>query len=70
MNRSLVCVHCGTTVMLETRARPLRTPLAAHLPALHDRLMAFDELPRWAALLEHFRVVPPRHPVIPSVVRA
>jgi len=58
MNRSLICIHCGTTVGLETRADPVGARLLTHLLSLHRELVAFDSLPRWAALLEHFRVVP------------
>ena len=57
MQRSLICAHCGTVVGLETRPDPVRTLLFAHLEAIHHELVAFDE-PRWAALLEHYFVVP------------
>ena len=58
MKRSLVCVHCGTVLGLETRTDRAGTGLLAHLLGLHRELGATDVLPRWAQLLEHFRVVP------------
>ena len=70
MNRSLVCVHCGKTLGLETRANPVG-PLIDHLAELHRELSCLDEPPiRWAVLLEHFRVVPLRYPASPRVVLA
>ena len=60
MNRSLICIHCGTTVGLETRTDPIGVGLLNHLLSLHSELVTFEDVPRWAALLEHFRVVP-RH---------
>jgi len=58
MSRSLVCVHCGSSVALEPAAETDGTRLLAHLLGLHrDLLRAFDELPRLGHLLEHFREV-------------
>jgi hypothetical protein len=71
INRSLVCVHCGTTLGLETGACPSGMPLIDHLAELHRELLSLGETPmRWAVLLEHFRVVPLRYPASPRVVLA
>ena len=73
MNRSLICVHCGTTVGVQTGSEPVgrvRRPLVAHLTRVHREVVVFDPLPRWAVLLEHFRVVPLRYPSSPRVVQA
>jgi hypothetical protein len=70
MNHSLICVHCGTMVGVETRTDPVRTPLVTHLAALHGEMVGSGDLPRWAELLEHFRVVPRRLPSGPRVVQA
>ena len=72
MNRSLVCVHCGTTVGVETGPDPMGRagrPLVAHLMMVHREIVVFDPS-RWAVLLEHFRVVPLRYPSSPQVVQA
>jgi hypothetical protein len=58
MNHSLICVHCGTTVALEPRTDRGGTGLLAHLFSLHRELVAAGATPRWAELLEHFRIVP------------
>lgn len=68
MNRSVVCVHCGGVVRLETRMDPVGTRLLAHLVELHRERVAFEALPRWTELLEHFRVVPRQAPSVPSIV--
>ena len=71
MNRSLVCVHCGKTLGLETRTNRVGIPLIDHLADLHRELLSLGERPiRWAVLLEHFRVVPLRYPASPRVVLA
>ena len=58
MSRTLVCVHCGSSVALESAAETDGTRPLAHLLGLHgELLLAFDELPRMAELLEHFRAV-------------
>ena len=68
MNRSLVCVHCGKTLGLETRTNPVG-PLIDHLVELHRELPSLGERSmRWAVVLEHFRVVPLRYPASPRVV--
>jgi len=58
MTRSLECVHCGTVLAVETRADRPATGLLAHLQRLHGELLGFQRVPRWAELLEHFRVIP------------
>jgi hypothetical protein len=71
MNRSLVCIHCGTMLGLEAPTNRPGMPLIDHLAGLHRELLAFGEVPtRWAVLLEHFRVVPVRYPASPRVVLA
>ena len=72
MNRSLICVHCGTVVGVETGTEPVGgagRPLVAHLVSSHHEVVVFDP-PRWAVLLEHFRVIPVHHPSSPRVVQA
>jgi hypothetical protein len=70
MNRSLVCIHCGTKVGLETRTDPGGAGLAAHLTNAHRELVAPNDLPRWAVLFEHFRVVPLHYPSTPRIMQA
>ena len=70
MMHSLICSHCGKVVGIETRQALTRTPLVAHLTALHREVAAFDALPRWAQLLEHYWVVPPHSPLMPRVLQA
>ena len=72
VKRSLVCVHCGTVVGLavrEVRMESVASPLATHLAGVHAGLLGFGELPRWAVLLEHFRVVPLQAAVSPRVMQ-
>ena len=69
MHHSLICVHCGTTVVLETEIDRVGKPFRTHLINLHRELLAVDERGRWADLLEHFRVVPDHFPVMPRVVQ-
>ena len=64
MNRSLICIHCGTVLGVDTGADPLgraERPLVTHLVSSHREVVVFDP-PRWAVLLEHFRFVPVHHP--------
>ncbi|MGD9764988.1 MAG: hypothetical protein AB7V27_14880 [Candidatus Binatia bacterium] len=70
MNRSLICVHCGSFVVLETGSDRFGTRLLTHLVGLHGGLVSFDALPRWAELFEHFRVVPQHYPSVPRVLHA
>ena len=61
VKRSLVRVHCGAVIGLavcEVRMESVASPLATHLASVHAGLLGFGELPRWAVLLEHFRILP------------
>ena len=69
MNRSLVCIHCGTMVGLETRTDPGGAGLAAHLTNVHRELVAPNAL-RWAIFFEHFRVVALHYPSTPRIMQA
>jgi hypothetical protein len=60
MTHSLTCVHCGTTIALETHRDRGGTRPRAHLLSVHREILAVDGLPRWAELLQHFFVVPRR----------
>ena len=65
MNRSLVCVHCGCTVGLEPQSDPIAAVLSAHLILVHPEVVDRVAEPRWAKLLEHFRIGPLDGPSIP-----
>jgi hypothetical protein len=67
MKRSLICVHCGTAVAVEPRRDPVRTRLGAHLLNAHCELAVFEQVPRWAELLEHFFVLPLRTRSLPPL---
>jgi hypothetical protein len=54
-------------VGLEPRTDAQQTRLFAHLEGLHHDLVG-DGSRRWAALLEHFFVVPSRMPASPRVL--
>lgn len=65
MKRSLICVHCGTAMSLEPRPDPVTMHL--HLANAHYEIAAFERVPRWADLLEHFFVSPLRTSFLPPV---
>ena len=65
MKRSLICVHCGTAMSLEPRPDPVTMHL--HLSSAHYEIVAFERVPRWADLLEHFFVRPLRTSFLPPL---
>lgn len=59
MSRGLECIHCGATMTVNPRLGGSTVGLVAHLSIFHGEVGLLDVAPRWAELLEHFRIVPP-----------